>query len=100
MRRLTMAVLLRFSVPGLTPEVFERIAGGLREAELLREQPGFLMQAVYATDDGLGAVEIWDTVEQWREWDDKYRPKVDVELESEHLGMTAEVVELHKFVLR
>ena len=66
-----MAVLLRFSVPGLTPEVFDRIAGGMREAELLRQQPGFLMQAVYATADGLGAVEICDTVEQWREWDDK-----------------------------
>ena len=53
-----MAVLLRFSVPGLSAEVFDRIAGGLREAERLREQPGFVMQAVYPTADGLGAVEM------------------------------------------
>jgi hypothetical protein len=58
-----------------------------------------MMQAVYATTDGLGAVEIWETVEQWREFDDRYRPKVGAELLAEDLGMTAEVVELHKFVL-
>jgi hypothetical protein len=95
-----MAVLLRFSVPGMSTEVFDRIAGGLREEEELRRQPGFIMQAVYAAAGGLGAVEIWETVDQWREFDDRYRPKVDAELAAEDLGMTAEVVELHKFILR
>jgi hypothetical protein len=95
-----MAVLLRFAVPGLSTEVFDRIAGGLHEEEVLRRQPGFMVQAVYATADGIGAVEIWESVEQWREFDDRYRPKVDAELAAEDLGMTAEAVELHKFVLR
>ena len=95
-----MAVLLRFSVVGLRPSTFDRIAGKLHEAELLKKQPGFVMQAVYRAPDGLGAVEVWDSLEQWREWDEGYKPKVDDELSAENLDMTYEVLEIHKLVLR
>ncbi|MGP8207999.1 MAG: hypothetical protein ACLQVK_18440 [Acidimicrobiales bacterium] len=94
-----MAVLLRFRVAGQTLASYDRIVGDICEAERLRKAPGFIVQAVYGTSDGVEAAEIWESSELWKAWDQGFRPEVDQGLEAEHLKLEDEIVKIHNLVL-
>jgi heme-degrading monooxygenase HmoA len=94
-----VAVLLKFRVVGQTLASYERVAGSISEAERISKAPGFIAQAVYQGPEGVEAVEIWESSELYRAWDDAFRPEVDQGLAVENLQIEEEMVDIHKLVL-
>lgn len=94
-----MAVLLKFRVANQTLASYDRIAGNISEAERITKAPGFIAQAVYETPDGVGAIEIWESSELSRAWDNGFRPVVDQGLAAEHLEIDEEMIDIYNLVL-
>jgi len=94
-----LAVLLRSKVVGQTLASYDRIAGNISEAERIRKAPGFIAQAVYEGSDGVEAIEIWESSELYRAWDNGFRPEVDQGLAAEHLQIEEEMVNIYNLVL-
>jgi heme-degrading monooxygenase HmoA len=94
-----VAVLLRFKVVGQTLASYERVAGKISEADRIRKAPGFIAQAVYQGPEGVEAVEIWESSELYRAWDDAFRPEVDQGLAAEHLQIEEEMIDIYNLVL-
>jgi hypothetical protein len=94
-----MAVIVTFSVIGYDVATYKRNSASLDTTELLKQQSGFIMQAVYKTAHGLGAVEIWNSRQEFEEWDGGFRPKVDEKLDADGLQMTHEITELVRLVI-
>jgi hypothetical protein len=94
-----MAVIVTFSVVGYDVATYKRNSASLGTTALLKQQPGFIMQAVYKTSEGLGAVEIWHSREQFEEWDSGFRPQVDEKLDADSLQMTHEITDLVRLVI-
>jgi hypothetical protein len=85
-----MAVLIRMSSSSMDPETYDTLCEEL--IPKLKIQPGFLMHVAYATPDGLGVSELWETREQHEAWSTDIEPHMPPGAERNYL-------EVHSLVL-
>jgi heme-degrading monooxygenase HmoA len=72
-----MTVLVQ-TVPGLTRQQYEDIAGAL--GDKLMGTPGFQAHYAFESEDGMIVVEIWETASQHDAWfDNNVRPHLPAE---------------------
>jgi hypothetical protein len=87
-----MAVLVRMTVAGIDAAGYDRITEAAKELmETLKKQPGFIMHVAYPVSDGFVVGEVWDSLEQQRQWMNDY-VTTNVPVASE---IQEEVFEIH-----
>lgn len=74
-----MAVLIRHHATGDAAATYDQVIPQV--AALLKQEPGFIYHAAFATSDGFTVSEIWESREQHdRFFNEQVKPNVSIEI--------------------
>ena len=85
-----MSTLVKITNPGVSPQVYDQISAAVEPG--LKASSGLQTHVAYQEGDGMVVLEVWDSLEQHREW---FTANVEPHLPP---GTSVDVLELHNVI--